>query len=617
MKIDLHVHSKFSKNPSNWLLKKIGCRESYTSPRQLYEVAERRGMTAVTITDHNRIGGCLELAHLDNTFISEEITAYFPEDKCKAHVLAYDITESQHRDIGKIRENIYELVQYLNREKIHHSLAHPFFSVNDHYSLSHFERLLLLFKNLELNGDQPLEANELLKALVSNLTAHDMDALSEKYNIVPPHPEPRIKHFTAGSDDHSSINIAGAWTQVEGAGSVAEFFEAVSSGRGENHIVSGAPHSMGRNIYAIAYQFYKNRFGLGKDGDWLPRILDRFLQPNPEDEGADKDDFYSFVGEGEDRDEQINRHAPVINLLRLEAEETLKKNGELLKVLFIDGGDRPDVSEHKIFLLVNEIANRRTHRFTGDVLERLSDANVFALFSSIGYAGALYSALAPYLVAYSQHARDCRFAREAAARFRCINGNETRVKVAHFTDAFYSDNDALMLQRQIEASREIGNDYRLVTCRESSGDASPETVNFKPVGIYEMPECPEQKLFAPPVLEMLDYCYSEGFTRVHSATPGPMGMAAMTIARILNLPLYGTYHAAAPQFAGYLTGDSSVKGLMWKFIVWYYDQMDVIYSPSRATTEELVEKGIRPEKIKVFPRGIDIDRFHPAKRSFL
>ena len=51
----------------------------------------RRGMTHVTISDHNTIEGVLEIAHLDNVFISEELTTYFPEDGCKLHVLAWNI----------------------------------------------------------------------------------------------------------------------------------------------------------------------------------------------------------------------------------------------------------------------------------------------------------------------------------------------------------------------------------------------------------------------------------------------------------------------------------------------------------------------------------------------
>ncbi|MEM5786331.1 MAG: PHP domain-containing protein, partial [Syntrophobacteraceae bacterium] len=62
MKIDLHVHSKHSIQPSQWILQKLGCPESFTEPEALYRTAKRKGMDLVTITDHNTISGALEIA---------------------------------------------------------------------------------------------------------------------------------------------------------------------------------------------------------------------------------------------------------------------------------------------------------------------------------------------------------------------------------------------------------------------------------------------------------------------------------------------------------------------------------------------------------------------------
>jgi glycosyltransferase involved in cell wall biosynthesis len=64
-----------------------------------------------------------------------------------------------------------------------------------------------------------------------------------------------------------------------------------------------------------------------------------------------------------------------------------------------------------------------------------------------------------------------------------------------------------------------------------------------------------------------------------------------------------------------LTGDHIIEELVWKFTLWYYDQMDLIYVPSSSTGDELVEKGIAASKLRLFPRGIDVDRFHPSKRN--
>ena len=63
MKVDLHVHSKYSIRPSQWVLQKLGCPESFTEPETLYRIARNKGMDMVTITDHNTISGALEIAH--------------------------------------------------------------------------------------------------------------------------------------------------------------------------------------------------------------------------------------------------------------------------------------------------------------------------------------------------------------------------------------------------------------------------------------------------------------------------------------------------------------------------------------------------------------------------
>ena len=183
LKADLHVHSKYSRRPSEWILRKIGCSESYTEPVFLYSLAKEHGMDLVTITDHNTLAGSLDIAHFNDTFISEEITTYFPEDGCKLHVLAYNITEKHHEEITRLRENVFDLVSYLNKEGIIHALAHPLYPVNDKLTLSHLERALILFKNLELNGSRDNYQNNILRQIVQILTKEKMESLSNKYDL--------------------------------------------------------------------------------------------------------------------------------------------------------------------------------------------------------------------------------------------------------------------------------------------------------------------------------------------------------------------------------------------------------------------------------------------------
>lgn len=107
-KVDLHVHSKYSDRPSEWILRRIGAPESFVEPLDIYHTARERGMQFVTISDHNCIDGALEIAHLPGTFLSTEVTTYFPEDGCKIHCLVSGIREAQFHDIQQLRENIYD-----------------------------------------------------------------------------------------------------------------------------------------------------------------------------------------------------------------------------------------------------------------------------------------------------------------------------------------------------------------------------------------------------------------------------------------------------------------------------------------------------------------------------
>ena len=140
-------------------------------------------------------------------------------------------------------------------------------------------------------------------------------------------------------------------------------------------------------------------------------------------------------------------------------------------------------------------------------------------------------------------------------------------------------------------------------------------LNFEPIGVFEFAEYPEQKLFLTPFLEMLNYCYENQFTQIHTATPGPLGLAALAIGKFLKIPVSGTYHTAIPQYAHRLTGDGAIEDLVWKYIIWFYDQLDFILVPSNSTGDELIGKGINPEKIRLFPRGVDTQKFNPSKRN--
>lgn len=622
MKADLHVHSKYSRRPSQWILQKINCPESFTEPLQLYKIAKERGMSLVTITDHNTIAGAMELAHLPDTFLSEEVTTYFPENGCKIHVLTWDIQERQHTEIQRLRESIYDLVPYLQQEKIFHAVAHPLYSINERLTLEHFEKLLLLFRNFELNGAREDLQNHFLRDFLGQLTEQDIQMLVEKHRLEPGFSQPWKKNLTGGSDDHSSLNISRRYTQVKGAANAREFLEGIETGRAEVLGRGASPQTMAHNLYGIAYQFYKNKFNLDRHihKDIFLRFVDRFLQAGPEREEGLLSRFYCIWNYRRSR-ARSRGSASVQQIFKLESQKLIMDDPELMAIVRNGGENNENKNaEKRWFEFVNKVSNKVLMHFGNHLMDHISGGNFFNIFNSLGSAGALYSMLAPYFVAFSIFTQDRQLVDQIIDRYPHLVRKKLRerkdVHVAHFTDTLYEVNGvAHTLQQQVRQAIQTGKKLTVITCDAENHAKKQGIKNFRPVGVYELPVYQEQKLFYPPFLEMLNYCYEQGFTHIHSATPGPIGLAALAISRILKLPISGTYHTSLPQYARYLTGDPNIEDLTWNYVLWYYDHMDTIFVPSRSTGKELEEKGIHADKIQLFPRGIDVERFHPSKRN--
>ncbi|MFY9941769.1 MAG: glycosyltransferase [Desulfobacterales bacterium] len=621
MRVDLHVHSRFSQHPSQWFLKKIRCPESFTDPLHIYQTARQSGMSLVTIADHNTIEGALEIAHLPDTFLSEEITAYFPEDRCKVHVLAFAISEAQHQECRKLRMNLYDLVAYLNQYGICHALAHPLYAVNDKLSLWHFERLLLLFRNFELNGARNPRLNAIITRVLAGLTAAELARLEERHQLPAAVPEPWRKHVVGGSDDHSGLTIARTFTAVDGADSIAAFFAGIENRRAQVHGVAATPATMAHNLYGIAYQYYKQRFDLGRYArkDLLIHFLDQLLDPQrPQSEGLVSRIYHFWQYRRRPKNPAVGAPSLVAQI-KAETRRLIQKNPDLFLPATPAAEERRPL-ETTWQRFVNQVSNALVCQSADHLMNHLAGANLFRIFQTLGSAGGLYTLMAPYFLAYAHFTKDRCLGQAVERRFGIMPDTPAdagREKaVVQFTDTFYDVNGvALTLQQQVAMARRQGRPLTVITCDNGPHAVREGVCNFKPVRVYDLPEYPQQKLHLPPFLDLLDYCYENHFDQIHSATPGPVGLAALAIARILKLPISGTYHTAFPQYARFLTGDDALEDLTWKFTLWYYDQMDVIYAPSKNTKAELVQRGIKEDKIRVYPRGIDVQKFHPAKRN--
>ncbi len=602
----------------------MDCPESFTEPTVLYNICKQKGMTHVTITDHNVINGCLEIAHNPDVFISEEVTTYFPDDGCKLHVLAYNIDEKKHVDIQKLRENVFELVAYLGDNGITHALAHPLYSVNRKLNGDHFEKCLLLFRNFELNGARSEEQNRCLQRMLSMLTEETIEELVEKHGIFPRFSLPWRKNLIAGSDDHSSLTIAISYTEVGRNGKVEDLLMAIEENQATVRGCGSMPKALARNLYSVAYQFYDHKFDLRAyvANEPVMTFLDGFLRVNePNSVGSAGPDLHGFLGTRKAGQPDLGVSSTVLTMLQDHIRRSVLDDRELIEIL-INGNGKGGQLDDKWFHVVNRVSGQVLRHMAEQLKDSFFGANFFTMFQSLGSVGALYCMLAPYFISYSIYAEDRDFSGKMTRRLQPKGSRDSirgeGVKVAHFTDTFYEINGvAGTLRRQVDAARRMNKEYAVITCDGGANSAERGVRNFRPVEVYELSVYPEQKLFLPPFLEMLDYCYTERFTHIHAATPGPLGLAALAIARILRLPCVATYHTALPQYAQYLTDDASMGEIMWRYLVWYYDQMEMVYVSSQATFSELTERGVSRRRIRLVPRGVDTARFHPSKRNGL
>ncbi|MGH2953770.1 MAG: PHP-associated domain-containing protein [Solirubrobacterales bacterium] len=210
---DLHCHSTASEQAKLGIQRSIGLPECATPPGEVYELAKRRGMDFVTITDHDTIAGCLELAGRPDAFISEELTAWFAGEPQAVHVLCYGITPEDHEFLQAPAADLETCAAYLHEREITCALAHPFFAVAAPLTALHRRRLAQLFPIWETrNGSRARELN--MPAAVY-IETHGGTGIG-------------------GSDDHAGVDIGRTFTETPPASTPEEFLRHLREGRADN-----------------------------------------------------------------------------------------------------------------------------------------------------------------------------------------------------------------------------------------------------------------------------------------------------------------------------------------------------------------------------------------------
>lgn len=614
---DLHIHSRYSARSEEWLFRRFDFPDSYSNPNDLYEQLLKRGMDYVTITDHDSIDGCLEVAHLPQTLIGEQVTTYFPQDGCKLHILVWGISEQQHRQIQSVRENIFDLQRYLQDGQIAHAVAHPLYSVNGKLQAPHLEQLILLFKHFEgINGLRDALLSDLAQTLFKQLTPEKIDALANRYDLAPTHPEPWNKILVGGSDDHGGQFVASAFTETPAADSVETFLDLIRQGDCTPCGQGGTPLILSHGFYNTVGCFIQDRFHekLGPGAALLEKMFSRFMEGRAPTEFTLKEKT-EFIVQGV-LSGKIFEFAKPANVSLWKELSGYFAQPEV-KAKLAARLDKVSEPERRTFLMANMVAEQLAFRFFKRFVQQISGGNMVESMQALSAIAPILVVLTPYIYGFHSQAPSRKWLRgiceDLTGEIPIALQNRKR---AWFTDTLEDVNGvATTIRKMTAAGVAAGKELVVVTSRSDAQLSDIPIKNFAPIGEFELPEYELQKLSFPPILQMLDYVQRERFTEIIISTPGPVGLTALLAAKMLNLQTSGIYHTDFPQYIRILTEDGFLESIAWRYMQWFYGQLDTVFVNSEEYRQSWIRRGFDPAKLKILPRGLDTELFHPARRD--
>jgi predicted metal-dependent phosphoesterase TrpH len=186
------------------------CRESYNQPEDVYHRCKQRGMSIVTVTDHDSIDAAEVLRKYADFFLSEEVTVIMPTGT-EMHLGVYGIREKDHTEIQRRRNDFIALLMYLTERKLFFSINHVFSGLTGRREMEDFNWFASYIPAFEIrNGMMWNEANRSAERLAKKL---------DKIGI-------------AGSDSHTLGGVGLTFTEVPASRTVDEYFLGLRAGRG-------------------------------------------------------------------------------------------------------------------------------------------------------------------------------------------------------------------------------------------------------------------------------------------------------------------------------------------------------------------------------------------------
>jgi len=557
---DLHCHSTASQVSKLGVQRSAGLPECATPPEEVYELAKRRGMDFVTITDHDTIDGVLEIAHHPDVFISEELTASFAGEPQAVHVLCFGITPDDHEWLQGHGGNVEECAEYLRGNQIACALAHPFYAVEAPLMARHRRRLAELFPVWETrNGARAHELNRPASIFA------DTQGLAG----------------VGGSDDHGGVDVGRTFTLTPRADGTGEFLELLRIGATEPGGEEGSAAKWAHAAIAIAARTHLT------DG----------MRPQAPSPAAVLTLLERVVGEGSDR-----HGVDGDGFTPADARALL---GAWIEAVGLDGGpalielmQRDGFSHRDLYRRARSAHDARL-RATADA----APAQIADTGSAVATMTSLFDACLP-VIPYAP-----ALAFLAAERRRLDPPDERSPRVALVVDAIGAPHG---VAHTVERIRDLG-----VPGFEVDVIGTDRRVDRRLPAVAEMPMPYYEGMDVgiPSLPSLVETLANGDYDLIHVVTPGPAGVAAALTARIAAIPLVASHHTEFVDYARLRTGNEALAAAMGLAMSLLYRECEVVLSPSAAADASLELLGVRPDRVARWIRGVDTERFRPELRT--
>ncbi len=567
----MHCHSDASERSLLGVQRAAGLPECATPPEEVYELAKRRGMDFVTITDHDTIDGVMRIADRPDVFVSEELTARFRGEPQAVHVLCYGIEPEDHDWLQAHRDDVELCAAYLYEREITCALAHPYYTVAAPLSARHRRRLAELFGVWEVrNGSRAPELNRPAAMYVATRDAVGI----------------------GGSDDHAGVDIGRTWTETPAAATPGEFLACVRGGQAQARGAQGSPAKWAHAAVALAVR----ALGVGGPEDIAapdPRrvleLVTRLLREGDAREGS------AAGGVGpQDARCLLEAWLAAVGLGELDGRGVI----ELMQSEDFGHGD-----------LYRRARRAHERRLAQAVEQLLAAARGEA--EPAGALGSLFEAC----IAVVPYAPATAFLANEQVKLRSIptgrpaGGDGAPPRVALLADGIGSTHGVSRTVEEIRLRGVPGFEIEVL-----GTDAGVDR-RLPAVAEVDVPFYAGMRIGVPSLPAVVDALADGCFDAVHVCAPGPAGIAGALVARALGLPLLGSYHTELAAYAGLRSGRAELAEWMGLGVAAFYGACDLVLSPSPAADAALSAAGVGAERVARWDRGVDTARFHPSLRE--